>query len=74
MHKKFLLIKKGPVVTDNGNFIIDWKFDTKSKIDWNSINTELLLMPGVIETGLFLDMAYKAYFGDENGDVSVISK
>jgi ribose 5-phosphate isomerase A len=46
--------KAGPVVTDNGNFIIDWKFEssqllfdkTNNNIDWKQINIELKSIPG----------------------------
>lgn len=44
---------KGPVISDNGNFIIDWQFETKddNKYDWKTINVSLKMIPGVIETG-----------------------
>lgn len=62
--------KAGPVVTDNGNFILDWKnFD--QTLDWEKINQTLLLIPGVVETGLFIQMAQEAYFGMPNGSVKV---
>lgn len=58
--------KAGPCVTDNGNFILDWiNFDKDS--DWNHVNNTLMHMPGVIETGLFLGMARRAYFGMQDG-------
>ncbi len=53
--------KVGPVVTDNGNFIIDADF---GPIDSpNELNTKLKLIPGVIETGLFLKTANIVYVG-----------
>lgn len=33
-----------------------------------------LLFPGVVETGLFIDMAEVVYFGMEDGSVSVREK
>lgn len=64
--------KAGPVVTDNGNFILDWKnFD--QNLDWNKVNLDLIQWPGVIETGLFIKMAKKAYFGMQDGSVKVQS-
>ncbi|CAM9459628.1 unnamed protein product [Lampetra planeri] len=60
--------KAGPVVTDNGNFILDWKFDRKH--DWQVVNTQITLIPGVVETGLFIGMAEKAYFGMQDGSVA----
>lgn len=64
--------KAGPVVTDNGNFILDWKFVPEKTIDWEVINTKLSLIPGVVETGLFIRMADKCYFGNQDGTVSIL--
>jgi len=65
--------KAGPLVTDNGNLIIDWKFPLSQKdCDWNDINTQIKMMPGVVETGLFIRMANKVYFGNKDGTVSVV--
>ncbi|KAK3595838.1 hypothetical protein CHS0354_014658 [Potamilus streckersoni] len=61
--------KMGPLVTDNGNFILDWKFDKTD--DWWKINTELKLIPGIVETGLFVKMARVAYFGTPEGTVDI---
>lgn len=59
--------KAGPVITDNGNFILDWHFE---KIhDWDKIHKYIKLIPGVVETGLFVNMANKAYFGQDDGTV-----
>jgi ribose 5-phosphate isomerase A len=53
--------KVGPVITDNGNFIIDAEF---AKIpEPKELNTRLKLIPGVIETGLFIEMADMVYLG-----------
>lgn len=59
--------KAGPVVTDNGNFILDWK--NFQDYNWEEINTKLNLIPGVVETGLFVKMAKKAYFGLADGSI-----
>lgn len=42
--------KDGPVITENGNFIIDVKFDNIN----DTLEKELKLISGVIETGLFI--------------------
>ena len=43
--------KDGPVITDNGNFIVDCRF---SKIrDPESLEAALAAIPGVLESGLF---------------------
>jgi len=61
-------MKAGPVVTDNGNFLLDWCFEDKPW-DWKSVSERIKLIPGVVETGLFVNMAEKAYFGMEDGSV-----
>lgn len=63
--------KAGPLVTDNSNFVLDWQFDSSKPNDWSSINTTLSLIPGVVETGLFIGMTSKVYFGNEDGSVKV---
>uniref|UniRef100_A0A8C5I4E1 Ribose-5-phosphate isomerase n=1 Tax=Gouania willdenowi TaxID=441366 RepID=A0A8C5I4E1_GOUWI len=61
--------KAGPVVTDNSNFILDWKFERGQ--NWKEVNTEIKMIPGVVDTGLFVGMAERAYFGMEDGSVQV---
>ncbi|MFO8020705.1 MAG: ribose 5-phosphate isomerase A [Promethearchaeia archaeon] len=59
--------KAGPLVTDNGNFILDVDFGLiKSPA---ALNDQLLHIPGVVDTGLFIKMASHAYIGQENGEV-----
>ncbi|XP_053599755.1 ribose-5-phosphate isomerase [Plodia interpunctella] len=60
--------KAGPVVTDNGNFILDWLF-TNQDLDWKKVNSAIKMIPGVVEIGLFVDMCEKAYFGQPEGNV-----
>ncbi|KAK7789446.1 hypothetical protein R5R35_005375 [Gryllus longicercus] len=60
--------KAGPVVTDNGNFILDWIFPEKS-YDWESTNTKIKMIPGVVETGLFVNMTHKVFYGMADGSV-----
>ncbi|KAM5227787.1 ribose-5-phosphate isomerase [Ctenodactylus gundi] len=64
--------KAGPVVTDNGNFIVDWKFDRVHK--WSDVNTAIKMIPGVVDTGLFINMAERVYFGMQDGSVSIREK
>lgn len=61
--------KAGPVVTDNGNLIVDWYWDQAREMNWMEVNTTIQCMAGVVETGLFVGMADKAYFGQEDGSV-----
>lgn len=60
--------KAGPVVTDNGNFILDWIF-TNQDLRWDKVNSIIKMIPGVVETGLFVNMCEKAYFGQPEGSV-----
>ncbi|XP_006629630.2 ribose-5-phosphate isomerase [Lepisosteus oculatus] len=61
--------KAGPVVTDNSNFILDWKFDREH--NWKEVNTAIKMIPGVVETGLFIGMAARVYFGMQDGSVKI---
>ncbi|KAJ3042281.1 hypothetical protein HDV00_007648 [Rhizophlyctis rosea] len=57
--------KAGPVVTDNGNFVVDADFgEIKDPVD---LDQKLLSIPGLVETGLFCRMASVAYFGNKHG-------
>ena len=59
--------KVGPVVTDNGNFIVDVDFghiNAPKKLD-----SQLKSIPGIIETGLFVQMADIVYVGTHVGTV-----
>jgi ribose 5-phosphate isomerase A len=61
--------KSGPLVTDNGNFIIDVDFGKiKNPIE---LNQNLLSISGVVDTGLFIGLASKAYIGTQDGKVIV---
>ncbi|XP_036333077.1 ribose-5-phosphate isomerase [Rhagoletis pomonella] len=71
---RMAVAKAGPCVTDNGNFILDWNFPQKCDFDWAKVDKELLQIPGVVETGLFVNMATKAYFGMADGSVKTQEK
>ncbi|CAD7012781.1 ribose-5-phosphate isomerase [Ceratitis capitata] len=71
---RMAVAKAGPCVTDNGNFILDWHFKESCDCDWAKVNGELLQIPGVVETGLFVNMATKAYFGMADGSVKTQEK
>ena len=57
--------KDGPVISDNGNFIIDLYF--KQLENLSEINNLLLSIPGVVETGLFIGMASQAFIAGADG-------
>ena len=63
--------KAGPLITDNGNFIIDVAFGKiENPLD---LNLKLLQIPGVVDTGLFVSMATKAYIGQKDGKVAILN-
>jgi ribose 5-phosphate isomerase A len=57
--------KDGPVVTDNGNLVIDADFGTIA--DPASLATTLAATPGVVEHGLFVGLADEVRVGTEDG-------
>ena len=62
--------KAGPVITDNGNFCVDANFGIIEPNDVQSLERKLNDIPGIICTGLFVRMACKAFFGNQDGTVS----
>ncbi|MHA1895019.1 MAG: ribose-5-phosphate isomerase RpiA [Candidatus Helarchaeota archaeon] len=56
--------KLGPVVTDNGNYIVDARFN-KIK-DPHKLEVQLNTCPGIVENGLFLDMTDIVLVGKED--------
>lgn len=64
--------KAGPVITDNGNFVLDCDFGEIA--DPVELNRKLKQMVGVVETGLFCNMASRAFFGQKDGSVIDICK
>jgi ribose 5-phosphate isomerase A len=62
--------KMGPVVTDNGNFILDLKFPAPIDKPSNTA-TDLKMIPGVVETGLFVGMTDEVHVGTDN-DVYIL--
>jgi ribose 5-phosphate isomerase A len=59
-----------PVMTDNGNFVIDVDFGPIK--DAHTLDRRLKLIPGLVETGLFLDLTDRVYIGLEDGKVKVL--
>lgn len=78
-------MKAGPIVTDNGNFVIDAPFPESQMKEPAKVYTaftvhsiifticlilfqlltELKLITGVVEVGLFCNIAKAAYFGNQ---------
>ncbi len=57
--------KDGPIVTDNGNLVIDCRFGPID--DPAALATQLSAVPGIVEHGLFVDVADVTYVGTEDG-------
>jgi len=57
--------KLGPVVTDNGNLILDADFGAIPEP--RGLERELKAIPGIIETGLFLGCVDIAFIGTKEG-------
>jgi len=63
--------KDGPVITDNGNFVLDTKFDSIENP--YELEIELNTIPGVLENGIFAGITDKVIVGRESG-IDVIEK
>ncbi|KAL7078448.1 hypothetical protein ACQ4LE_002346 [Meloidogyne hapla] len=65
-----------PVITENHNYLLDWHFPIpeNNNFDWDGINQSLLCIPGVAETGLFLNVTKAAYFATPEGEIQKIFK
>lgn len=57
--------KDGPVVTDNGNLVLDCTFGPID--DPAALAAELSSLPGVLEHGLFVGLTDEAYVGTATG-------
>src|SRR5690606_23102371 len=66
------LTRNLPFVTDNGHFILDCHFETIA--DPAALNISLHLVPGVVETGLFINMTRTALIGKSDGHIEEINK
>jgi len=63
--------KLGPIITDNGNVVLDVVFGEIKKPAELSVAVKMI--PGVVETGLFVDLTDVAYVGTPN-DVEKITR
>ena len=64
--------KLGPVITDNGNMVLDVVFGVIG--DPMVLEMRLKMIPGVVETGLFVGLADVAIFGSASGVAKVERK
>jgi ribose 5-phosphate isomerase A len=62
--------KAGPCVTDNGNLILDTHFGVIENAA--QLERDLMMIPGVVEVGLFCGMAEIAFLGMQDGSVKTV--
>ncbi len=65
--------KDGPIVSDQGFWIIDAHFDDGID-DPPALDRMLLALPGVLDHGLFINMATDVLVGEPSGDVRHLRK
>jgi len=68
---RFALRKDGPVITDNGNFVLDSSFGIIK--DPEGLALQLSVIPGVVEHGIFSNVN-ELYIGEKGGSVKIIRK
>lgn len=64
--------KLGPTITDNGNAILDTAFGSIENPA--ELAVKIKMIPGVVETGLFIDLTDIVYVGSTDGSVEKIEK
>jgi len=62
--------KDGTIVTDNGNFIYDVKFNIKNP---KQLETEINTIPGVIDNGIFSQIVDQVIVGKDTG-IEILKK
>jgi len=65
--------EREPYLTDNGNQILDCKFE-HGIVEPAALEDALNRIPGVVENGLFVGLAHVLVIGDDEGRVVVRSK
>ena len=60
-------MKGGPVISEHGNFILDVAMDIGDPV---SLEREIKLMPGVVESGLFCERTTEIFVGHSDGRVA----
>lgn len=65
--------KAGPVITDNGNVVLDANFGAIDPEDVSELDKSIKLLTGVVETGLFT-YASEAYVGNSDGSFIILKR
>ena len=66
------MINEQPFTTDNGNYILDAKFTRIA--DPKSLEKKLKMVTGIVEIGLFVDLADIVIIGNPQGSITVKRK
>ncbi len=68
--------RRAPYLTDNGNMILDCALaePLKDGLAARELETAILVLPGVVDTGLFLGTAEQVLVGYPDGRVDVLSR
>ncbi len=61
-----------PYITDNNNYIYDIHFEAPITSP-ETLEKQLLAIPGIIETGLFIQMAGRIVVGYDDGKIQIIN-
>lgn len=67
---KLRMENNAPFITDNKNYIVDCYFEKIQ--DTKEVNNTLNMIPGVVENGLFVNMADVIVIGGSNGNVNTL--
>jgi len=60
-----------PVLSDNGNYILDCKFEGIEDPAW--LHDAINAIPGVVDNGLFVGLAGRIFVGNADGEVRTVS-
>lgn len=72
-HPKLREKNAQPVITDNGNVVLDCSFP-QGIPDARAVARSLNLTPGVVENGLFLGMTWRVIVGEADGKIREIAR
>ena len=58
-----------PFLTDDGNPYLHAQFSAEALADPSALNVRLLALPGVVESGIFVNMATEVFIAKIDGSV-----
>lgn len=66
------MLNEKEFITDNGNFIVDCSF--KDISDPEELHTQINLIPGVVDNGIFIQMANTVIVGYNDGAIRAMER